>query len=129
MPKVQYVYRIEGEEEVFREEDVLPRGVNIELRGKQQVMLWNERAEERGEPQRELVRVNILDAFLHEHEWTVQFSHKVVGKYDYVICNCCNVEGTRAPDSHTVTRKIKWESNHYEHCHEEKPKPSKPRFK
>lgn len=127
MPKVRYTYRDVGTTDSFSEEDILPPGMDINLRAKQMVMLWNEIAEKSGDPERELVKVEVTDAFLHEHVWVVTVSKKLTGKVDYVACQNCKVEGMRTQSA--VTREKKWESNYYEHCHEAKPQLRKPTFK
>lgn len=126
MPKVRYTYGVNGD--TFSEEDVLPPAMDINLRAQQQIMLWNERAEELGEPERVLVKVEVIDAFIHEHVWGVRISRKTTGGKEYCYCTLCNVEGTRMNDG-PVTREKKYESNYYEHCREKKPQIKPPRFK
>lgn len=135
MPKVRYTFRA-GDGDEFSEDYILPQGSDIELPGKQQVMLWNEKIEENNaklapedrEPDREFVEAKVVDAFLHEHEWVVTISRKTTGKDEYVKCQHCPVEGKRILDG-DVTRDKKWQSDFHEFCHEKKPQLRPPKFK
>jgi hypothetical protein len=128
MPKVRYTYREVGATDSFREEDILPPGMDIELRAKQMVMVWNEKAEKNGEPERELVKAEVIDPTIHEHVWTVTISKALTGKTEYIQCTHCPVEATRVGNGPAVRIK-KYESNFYESCREKLPKIKGPTFK
>ena len=128
MPKLRFTYRVVGEAETFTEEDVYGHLPDITIPGKQQVMVWNEKADKHGEPERELVKSEITDPFIHQHEWVVVISHKFTGSDEYVRCGHCEVTGKRIKTG-DVTRDPKFHSDHYEYCRERLPKPRNPTFK
>lgn len=139
MPKVKYTYQDEGDPSSrFSECDVLPPGMNIELRGKQMVMLWNEEIdkanqtarEDEKQNLRELVSVEVVDLFLHEHVWIITISRRQTGGREWLQCQHCKVEATRHNDGPAqLTERWQSETGYHEHCHEKKPVLKRPTFK
>lgn len=130
MPKVRYTYRVVGEGGyTFTEEDILSPNVrDISLKAKQMVMVWNETAEKTGDPEREFVDAVIIDAFIHLHEWHVTITARFSGGRDYLACNNCKATAFRNTNGR-VSLDPKFDTNHFEFCHEEKRKIKPPSFK
>lgn len=91
MPEIRYTLKVEDDE--FREVDVFPRTRNATETIEREILApLNHNREKQAEPLASLVKVEVLNPYVHLHEWRKTHIERSILRARYV-CGYCEVTG------------------------------------
>lgn len=91
MPEIRYTLKVQDDE--FRESDVFPRCKDATVFIQSEILApMNRRRQERGEPLVSLIKVEVLNPYIHKHEWRRTHINRSTLRAIYV-CGYCDVVG------------------------------------
>lgn len=125
MPQLRYTLHVYGEDEVFKETDIFPRSVDVTKMVKETIVdPMNDNRKKLGEALIELVKVEVLNPYLHSHDWHKTYVNRSTLRSIYV-CTHCDITGykpfnivTGEMTSH-VLRDEKYKRDKFEYCHDQ----------
>ena len=117
MPKVGYNFKDAAGQ--WHEDDVIARDEDKEAYPRSIVHTWNTLCNSKVE----LVNVEVIDAFIHTHQWFITISGGQTAGRDYLVCKFCEVTAKRMPGHRAI---LDPEFADIEYCIEKPPAPTKP---
>lgn len=119
MPEIRYTVEIEGDK--FSERDFFKATRDATQFVQQEIIdPWNKSRAEKKDPLVSLVKVEVLNPFVHLHDWKKTHSDKFGGR-SYYFCTRCKITGWRVNrimdgDLGEVHRDESWKPVKFELC-------------